>query len=59
MLRKDIIEEWRIGFQKSFKDDVCTVFVQGLKNEIWSGIDEFIRKYDDFTLDDFTVRVVD
>ena len=46
-------------FACDFKGDVCTVFVQGLKNEIWSGIDEFIRKYDDFTLDDFTVRVVD
>ena len=46
-------------FACDFKSDVCTVFVQGLKNEIWSGIDEFIRKYDDFTLDDFTVRVVD
>lgn len=46
-------------FACDFKDDVCTVFVQGLKNEIWSGIDKFIRKYNDFTLDDFTVCVVD
>lgn len=46
-------------FACDFKGDVCTVFVQGLKNEIWLGIDEFIRKYDDFTLDDFTVCVVD
>ncbi len=46
-------------FACDFKGDVCTVFVQGLKNEIWSGIDEFIRKYDDFILDDFTVCVVD
>lgn len=46
-------------FDCDFKGDVCTVCVQGLKNEIWSGIDEFIRKYDDFTLDDFTVCVVD
>lgn len=46
-------------FDCDFKNDVCTVFVQGLKNEIWLGIDEFIRKYDDFTLEDFTVSVVD